>query len=59
MAFFCEKTGVRIVAPGVSKSVDPVNGQDDFAEPSDSSAQPTGPQSAAQPKAAASASKEK
>lgn len=30
MAFhFCSKTGARIVAPGVSKSVDPVNGQDE------------------------------
>lgn len=26
MAFFCEKTNVRIVAPGVSISVDPANG---------------------------------
>lgn len=32
--FFCQQTGVRIVAPGVSKSVDPVNGQDEHSEPS-------------------------
>ncbi len=31
-AYFCEKTGVRIAAPGVSKSVDPVNGQDEITE---------------------------
>lgn len=33
MAFFCTKTGVRIVAPGVSKEVDPVNGQDVYVSP--------------------------
>jgi hypothetical protein len=32
MAFFCQQTGVRIAAPGVSKLVDPVNGQDEFSE---------------------------
>ncbi len=31
-AYFCEKTGVRIVKPGVSKSVDPVNGHDECLE---------------------------
>lgn len=29
MAYFCEKTGVRIVEPGVCKAVDPVNGKDE------------------------------
>lgn len=33
MAYFCEKSGVRIVAPGVSKTVDPDNGHDEFSEP--------------------------
>jgi len=28
-AYFCTKTGARIVAPGVSKAVDPVNGQEE------------------------------
>jgi len=28
-AYFCTKSGARIVAPGVSKAVDPVNGQDE------------------------------
>lgn len=32
-AFFCTETGVRIVAPGKSKSVDPVNGVDEYREP--------------------------
>jgi hypothetical protein len=27
-AFFCEKTGERIAAPGVSKTVDPIHGTD-------------------------------
>ena len=31
-AYFCEKTGVRIVAPGMSKDVDPVNGKDECRE---------------------------
>jgi hypothetical protein len=31
-AYFCEKTGVRIVAPGVCKAVDPIKGQDEFNE---------------------------
>jgi hypothetical protein len=31
-AYFCSKTGVRIVAPGVSKAVDPTNGQDEFSD---------------------------
>lgn len=30
--YFCTSTGVRIVAPGVSKAVDPVNGQDEYRE---------------------------
>jgi hypothetical protein len=33
MAFFCNHSGVRIMAPGVSKDVDPVNGQENFVEP--------------------------
>jgi hypothetical protein len=28
--FFCNVTGVRLVAPGVSKSVDPKNGVEEF-----------------------------
>ncbi len=28
MAFFCTVSGEQIVAPGLSKSVDPVNGHD-------------------------------
>lgn len=32
-AFFCTKTGVRIVAPGMSKSADPINGVDEYSEP--------------------------
>jgi len=28
-AYFCTKTGARIVAPGVSKAVDPVNGHEE------------------------------
>lgn len=32
-AYFCEKTGVRIAAPGVCKAVDPVGGQNEFSEP--------------------------
>lgn len=31
-AFFCTKTGVRIIAPGICKDVDPVNGQDVYRE---------------------------
>jgi hypothetical protein len=30
--YFCEKTGVRLVAPGVSKAVDPEHGQDEYTE---------------------------
>jgi DNA anti-recombination protein RmuC len=40
-AYFCEKTGVRIAKPGVSKLVDPVKGQE-LAEPP---AEPAGEQS--------------
>lgn len=32
-AYFCTTTGLRIVAPGVCKSVDPVNGKDEYSEP--------------------------
>jgi len=32
MAYFCTKTGKRIVAPGVCKEVDPENGQDECNE---------------------------
>lgn len=32
MAYFCTVTGARIVAPGVCKAVDPVNGQDECNE---------------------------
>ena len=32
VAYFCEKTGVRIAAPGVCKAVDPINGQDEYSE---------------------------
>jgi hypothetical protein len=28
--FFCHQTGVRLVAPGVSKTVDPINGVEEF-----------------------------
>ncbi len=42
-AYFCEKTGVRIAAPGVSKSVDPEKGQDEFSE------SPSQPEKAAAP----------
>lgn len=31
-AYFCEKTGVRIVAPGVSKAVDPEKGHAEFSD---------------------------
>jgi hypothetical protein len=36
-AYFCERTGVRLVAPGVSKSIDPVHGIDEYqpSAPSD------------------------
>lgn len=40
MAFFCNQTGVRIAAPGVSKSVDPVNGQDEVVELADGTEAP-------------------
>jgi hypothetical protein len=30
IAYFCTKTGVRLVAPGKSKRVDPINGVDEF-----------------------------
>ena len=33
IAFFCTETGVRIVAPGKCKAVDPVNGVDAYNEP--------------------------
>lgn len=39
-AFFCEKSGLRLVAPGVSKLVDPINGVDEFKEPSEPMAKP-------------------
>lgn len=39
-AYFCTKTGLRIVAPGVCKAVDPDNGQDEFIHPSVSEAKP-------------------
>ena len=32
MAFFCNVSGARIAAPGVSKRVDPVRGHDEVAE---------------------------
>lgn len=32
-AYFCAKTGLRIVAPGVCKAVDPKNGVDEYSEP--------------------------
>lgn len=32
-AYFCAQTGVRLVEPGVSKTVDPANGKDLYAEP--------------------------
>ena len=32
-AHFCIKSGARIVAPGVSKSVDPINGVDECDPP--------------------------
>lgn len=31
-AFFCDQTGVRIAAPGVSKAVDPEGGQLELVE---------------------------
>ena len=31
--YFCEKSGERIVAPGVSKTVDPKNGQALYVAP--------------------------
>ena len=31
-AHFCSVSGVRIAAPGVSKKIDPANGQDEFNE---------------------------
>lgn len=43
-AFFCSETGVRIVAPGVCKAVDPKNGQDEFSEPA-----PADPQTETKP----------
>jgi hypothetical protein len=45
-AYFCEKTGVRIAAPGVCKAVDPTSGQDEFSEgdaPAKSSREPKEP----------------
>lgn len=32
LVYFCHFTGARLVAPGVSKTIDPVNGQDEFVE---------------------------
>lgn len=32
-AYFCPHTGKRLVAPGVSKDVDPQNGVDEYTEP--------------------------
>jgi hypothetical protein len=32
-AYFCPTTGKRLVAPGVSKDVDPVKGVDEYVEP--------------------------
>lgn len=29
MAYFCEKSGVRIAGPGVSKAIDPAKGHDE------------------------------
>jgi hypothetical protein len=28
--FFCRETGVRLVAPGVSKTIDPTHGVEEF-----------------------------
>lgn len=36
-AYFCTATGARIAAPGVSKAVDPTNGQDEVIEAEDGS----------------------
>lgn len=47
MAFFCDVTGVRIAAAGVSKSVDPVNGQDEVIELPDGSLKKVGHEPAA------------
>lgn len=41
-AHFCNVTGARIAKPGVSKSVDPVDGQDEVFELPDGSIQPLG-----------------
>ncbi|HEY3498045.1 MAG TPA: hypothetical protein VGK73_25275 [Polyangiaceae bacterium] len=40
--FFCTVTGVRLVAPGVSKSVDPVNGVAEFNESTPEAPKPAG-----------------
>lgn len=32
-AYFCQKTGKRLVAPGVCKDVDPERGVDEYIEP--------------------------
>lgn len=32
MAFFCNKTGVRIAKPGVCKACDPIEGHDEVVE---------------------------
>jgi len=44
--YFCRETGVRLVAPGVSKAIDPVNGVEEFT---DSPAPPPAKQAAAKP----------
>lgn len=51
MAFFCEKTGLRIAAPGVCKAVDPMNGQDEFSEQSQAPAASPQPPEATPPAA--------
>lgn len=38
--YFCEVSGVRIVAPGVSREVDPVNGVDLYRAPVTDSPKP-------------------
>lgn len=49
-AYFCEQTGKRIVAPGVCKDIDPINGQDEFSEqPIEAPAPVVAPEAPAQP----------
>jgi hypothetical protein len=45
--FFCRVTGVRLVAPGVSKSVDPKDGVAEWGAPAGEAKETTAP---AQPK---------